>query len=252
MSECKPLEGKIAFITGGSRGIGKAIVFKLMRMGAFVCINFFKNRGPAEETLKEVKKAGGDGLLLRGNVGNVSSIAKMFDTINEKFGRLDIFISNAALGRVADIDAIDEKSWDLSMDVNAKALLYGAQKAAGLMTDGGRIIAISSIGSHRYIPGYASIGVSKASIECLVKYIAVEYNSKKINCNAVSGGFIDTDALKGFPNYKEIKREVLERTPAKRLGKPEDIAGVVGFLCTPESEWITGQTIVVDGGFTLI
>ncbi|MBD3168106.1 MAG: SDR family oxidoreductase [candidate division Zixibacteria bacterium] len=248
----KPLDGKVALVTGGSRGIGKAVSLRLADMGAQVCVNFFKTRSAAEETLQEVKERGSDGTLIRCNVGNHKTLDRMFDTIKEKYGKLDIFISNAALGRVGDIHKVDDEMWNLAMDVNAKAFLYGAQKAADLMMEGGNIVALSSLGSHRYIPGYSSIGISKATIECLVRYMAVEYHPKKINCNAVSGGFIDTDALKGLPNYEPIYKEAIKRTPSGRLGKPEDIAAVVCFLCTPDSRWVTGQTIIVDGGFSIV
>ena len=191
-------------------------------------------------------------MLIRCNVGNHRTLHKMFDTVREKYGILDIFISNAAMGRIGDIHQVDDEMWDLAMNVNAKAFLYGAQRASELMSEGGNIVALTSSGSHRYIPGYSSIGVSKAAIECLVKYLAVEYHPQKINCNAVSPGFIDTDALKGFPNYESIREEVLRRTPSGKLGTPEDAAAVVCFLCTPEARWVTGQTIIVDGGYSLI
>ncbi|PJA28004.1 MAG: enoyl-[acyl-carrier-protein] reductase FabL [candidate division Zixibacteria bacterium CG_4_9_14_3_um_filter_46_8] len=247
-----PLEGKIALVTGGSRGIGKAISLRLAEMGASVCINYFKRRQAGEETLKLIQDNGGEGMLLRANVGNQTSLQKMFESVKETYGKLDIFISNAALGMFGGINEVDDKMWNLAMDVNAKAFLYGTQKALELMPDGGRIVALTSIGSSRYIPSYASIGASKATIECLMRYMAVEFNPRNITCNAVSGGFIDTDALRSFPIYDEILQEVMRRSHSKRLGTPEDIAAVVCFLCTPESRWVTGQVITVDGGFTLM
>ncbi len=250
--EPKALSGKIALITGGSRGIGRAISLKLADMGATVCINFLKSRDSAEKTLQQVQEKSSESILIRGNVGKRENIEKIFKTIEEQFGKLDIFISNAALGVFGSVEDIDEKAWNLAMDVNAKSLLYGAQRAADLMAGGGKIIALTSMGSTRYVPNYASIAASKAAIETLVKYIAVEYNSKGITCNAVSGGFVQTDALKGFPNYDEIYQEAIRRTPSGRIASPDDIAGVVSLLCTAESDWITGQTIVADGGFTLI
>ncbi|MBD3232238.1 MAG: SDR family oxidoreductase [candidate division Zixibacteria bacterium] len=250
--ESKPLNGKIALVTGGSRGIGRAISLKLADMGATVCINFLKSRDSAEDTLQKVHEKSSESILIRGNVGNRKNIEKIFKTIEEKFGKLDLFISNAALGVFADVKDVDEKAWNLAMDVNAKSLLYGAQKAADLMTDGGKIIALTSMGTTRYVPGYASIATSKAAIETLVKYIAIEYNSMGITCNAVSGGFVETDSLKAFPDYEDIYREAIRRTPSEKIASPDDIAGVVSLLCLPESGWITGQIIVADGGFTLI
>ncbi len=252
MIDATPLKGKVALVTGGSRGIGKAISMRLADMGAKVCINFFKNRNAAEETLEEVKSKGGDALLLRANVGSQKSLNKMFDNIKNTIGTLDIFISNAALGRIGHIKDIDDEAWNFAMDTNAKALLFGAQKAAEIMTNGGNIVALGSLGVHRYIPGYSSIATSKAAIEVLVKYLAIEYHDKKINCNCVSGGLINTEALKGFPNYQEIHDEAVRRTLDGCVGQPDDLAGVVCFLCTPEAKWITGQTIVADGGYSIL
>jgi len=117
---------------------------------------------------------------------------------------------------------------------------------------GGTIIALSSLGAHRFIPDYGAIGISKAALETLVKYLAVELAPKNIRVNCVSGGLVDTDAVKAFPRYAEFKKEVVQRTPASRIGKPEDLAQVVGFLASPESHWIYGQTIVADGGLSLM
>jgi enoyl-[acyl-carrier protein] reductase III len=147
---------------------------------------------------------------------------------------------------------IDRKAWDLSMHTNAMAFLLCMQKGVPLMKGGGRIVALSSLGSTQYIPGYASIGISKAAIENMVRYAAVELAEKNITVNCVSGGFIDTDALKVFPNYDELLQQVTKHTPFKRIGKPEEIADVVAFLAGPNATWITGQTIVVDGGYSLM
>jgi len=175
----------------------------------------------------------------------------MVAAVGEDFGQIDIFISNAALGIFTTALEIDDRAWDLSMRTNAQALLFGVQAVSKLMPEGGKIVSLSSLGSQRYIPGYAAIGISKAAIETLTRYLAFELASRRINVNTVSGGFIDTDALKVFPNYDDMVAEVVRRTPFGRMGTPDELADVAVFLCTEKAKWITGQGLIVDGGYSL-
>jgi enoyl-[acyl-carrier protein] reductase III len=245
------LRGKTALVTGGTRGIGKAIALALADMGADVAINFFRSRDSAKAAVAEIEKRGVRAIALRANMGNEDQIPKLFEELKSAFGKLDILVSNAALGHFGNILDVDDKMWDIAMNTNAKALLFSSQQAVKMMPEGGKILALTSLGSHRYIPGYASIGVSKAAIETLVRYLAYELAPRKINVNAVSGGFIDTDSLKIFPSYDEIIRESTRRTPFGRVGVAEEVANVAAFLCTDKASWVTGQTIIVDGGYTL-
>lgn len=243
--------GKTAFISGGSKGIGLAIAETLAGYGANVVINYFRSRDAAEAAVKKIKSYGVECYAHRANIGNHDMIPPIFEKIKQEFGKLDILISNAALGIFTNALDIDDKAWHLSMNTNTQALLLCVQNAIGIMPDNSRIVSLSSLGSQRYIPGYAAIGVSKAAIENLTRYFAYELAPRRITVNCVSGGFIDTDALKSFPNYEDMVKEVIRRTPFDRMGTPQEIADAVVFLASLKASWITGQTLVVDGGYTL-
>jgi enoyl-[acyl-carrier protein] reductase III len=245
--------GKIALITGSGRGIGRAIALQLASEGADVVVNFFRNRKPAEETAAEIQALGRRVLVVRANVGEVDQIVKMFDEVKEAFGGLDILVCNAASGFIRPALEQDPRGWDWTMNINARSVLFCAQQAHPLMKarGGGYIVSISSLGSIRVMPEYIAIGASKAALEALTRYLAFELAADNIVVNAVSGGIVETDALKHFPRRDEMLAGGLARTPAGRLTVPEDIAKVVAFLCTPDAQMIRGQTIIVDGGFTL-
>jgi enoyl-[acyl-carrier protein] reductase III len=247
------LAGKIALVTGGSRGIGRAIALKLADMGADIAINFFRSRQKAQQTQQEIFALGRDCAIFRANINDVDSIKKLFHDVKSQYGRIDILIANAAMAMFGDIEHFSLKGWEVTMDANAKAYFLCAQEAVRMMPRGGKIVALTSYGSQKYIPGYAALGSAKAAIETLTKYLAVEFAHKDINVNCVSGGAVDTDSFRILSEYnKHIAEECIRKTPAKRLGQPEDIANVVAFLCTPEAEWIRGQTIIADGGFSLM
>lgn len=249
-----PLKNKVAFITGASRGIGKAIALRLADEGVHIAVNYLQNEEAAKKTVEELKVKGVKASLFQANVGDLEGHSTLIDQVLQSFGTLDILIHNAALGGFKPVHKLRMNQWDISLNINAKAFLSLAQKVLPTLEakKDGSIIAISSLGAHRVIPNYGAIGISKAALETTVRYLGAELMSKGIRVNAVSGGLIDTDALKTFPFFETFKQEVLKRTPAGRIGKPEDIARVVAFLCSPESAWIVGQTLIADGGLSLI
>lgn len=247
------LAGKIALVTGGSRGIGRAIALKLADLGADLAINFFRSRQKAQQTQQEIFSLGRECAIFRANMNDTESIKKLFHDVKTKFGRLDILIANAAMAMFGNLEDFSLKGWEVTMDANAKAYFLCAQEACKLMPQGGKVVALTSYGSQKYIPGYAALGSAKAAIETLTKYLAVEFAPKHINVNCVSGGAVDTDSFRILSEYnKHIAEEYIRKTPAKRLGKPEDIANVVAFLCSPDADWIRGQTIIADGGYSLM
>jgi enoyl-[acyl-carrier protein] reductase III len=248
------LQGKIALVTGGSRGIGRAIALKLAEMGADIILNFARNRRQAEETAESIRQLGRNVYTIRANVGDLEKINEMFAEIEDRCGGLDIFINNAASGVLRPLLELEENHWDWTMNINSKAYLFCAQQAAQLMRKrgGGKIVALSSLGSTRVIDNYTTVGVSKAALEAITRYLAVELSPYGIVVNTVSGGAVDTDALKHFPNREELLEDAAKRTPAGRRVTPEDIANVVAFLCTDAADMIRGQTIVVDGGISLL
>lgn len=248
----KRFAGKIALITGSSRGIGRSIAETLSREKANIILNYLRHEQAADEVEKLLTRQGSKVLKIRANVGNPKEAQALVEEAGKKFGKIHILIHNAALGAFKPLSQLRVNQWDLSLDVNAKAFLVLTQTALPWMKEGGSVIALSSLGSRRYIPNYGAIGVSKAALETLVRYLAVELAPKKIRVNAVCGGLVDTDAARLFPDGERFKKEILQRTPAGRIGKPEDLAKVVAFLASEEADWIYGQTVIADGGLSLI
>lgn len=247
-------EGKVALVTGSGRGIGREIALRFAREGADVVVNFFRNRTAAEETAEQIRGLGVRAQVVKANVGDEDHIRRMFEEVEQVFGGLDILVCNAASGVFKPAMEITAHHWDWTIDINAKSLLLCAQHAAPLMQKrgGGAIVSLTSLGSTRVLPDYAVIGVSKAALESLTRYLAVELSPASIIVNAVSGGAVDTDALKHHPRRDALIDESTQRAPAGRMVTPEDLANAVVWLCSPEAVMVRGQTIVVDGGYGLI
>jgi enoyl-[acyl-carrier protein] reductase III len=242
-------DGKSVLVTGGSRGIGKAIALRFAERGAGrVALSYLRNDRAAEETAEELRKLGAEPVLLRGNLGEPEKAKALV----EQAGALDVLVSNAATGVIKPLLELEEKHWDWTMNANARALLTLTRHAAPSMPPGSSIVALSSLGSERVLDNYALVGASKAALEALVRYLAVELAPQDIRVNAVSAGLVETGALDYFPNKDEMLTWYKQRTPAGRLVGPEDIADVVCFLASPEAGMIRGHTLVVDGGYSLL
>lgn len=247
----KPIEGKVAFITGGSRGIGRATALKLAGAGCDVAIAYHNSHEEAEAVCKQIGDMGRKAMAVQADVSDPSSVVEAFDEFRKEFDRVDIVVSNAAIGVLKPAMELTLKHWRRCMETNALALNSLAQQAVPLMREGGRIIGISSLGASRAIPHYSFIGASKAALESLARGLAQELGQHGIRVNIVSAGVVDTDALKYFPNREQLLAEYARRTPAGPTLTPEDVANAVFLLCLPEAAMITGHTLVVDGGYCI-
>jgi enoyl-[acyl-carrier protein] reductase III len=246
------LKGKVALITGGSRGIGRAITLKLASEGADVVINYFRRTSQAELTAQEARGKGVNAHIIKANIEEPEKIDSMFQEIEAKFGKLDILVNNAASGVARPALELDAKGWDWTMNINSRAALLCTQKAAKLMSGGGQVINISSLGSRLVMPVYTAVGVSKAALEALTRYLAIELSPKNIRVNCIAAGAVETEALKIYANDKNLPAFVtVQSTPAGRMVLPEDIANLVNFLCSEDSFMIRGQVIVIDGGYSV-
>lgn len=247
------LEGKVALVTGSGRGIGSAIAVRLAQDGADVVINYFRNRVTAEETAARIQALGRKAVVVKAHVGDAEQLQRLFSTVGQEFGYLDIFVANAASGIPRPMMELDTKAWDWTLNINSRSLFLGAQQAVKLMQGrpSGRIIAITSLGSTRVLPNYGIIGVSKAAIDTLVRYLGVELVARGITVNAIAPGVIDTHALTAFPHYDQIIAEAIKRTPAGRLCTPEEVAALASYLCSDAAAMIAGQVITIDGGASL-
>ena len=252
-------KGKTLFISGGTRGIGKAIVYAFAQAGADVAFTYASSAETANEIITDVEKEYGiKAKAYKLNILEPETYKDVFKEFDEDFDRLDFFISNAIISGRAVVGGFGpfmrlkprglNNIWTATVD----AFVVGTQEAAKRMekTGGGSIISMSSTGNLIYTPNYAGHGANKAAVEAMVRYAAAELGEKNIRVNAVSGGPIDTDALRAFPNYEEVRAETERRSPLNRMGFPEDLSGACKFLCSDEAGWITGHTLIIDGGTT--
>jgi enoyl-[acyl-carrier protein] reductase III len=241
-------DGASVLVTGGSRGIGKAIALRFAELGAGrVAIGYLRNDQAAEEAAGELRSAGAEPLLVRGNVSSERVLGEVAEA-----GPWNVVVHGAATGVIRAALETEDKHWDWTLNANAKALLSLSRATAPTMPAGSSIVAISSLGSIRVLENYVLVGTSKAALEALVRYLAVELAPREIRVNAVSAGVVETRALDYFPNREQMLEMARTRTPAGRMVEPNDVADAVVFLCSPGAEMIRGQTLIVDGGYSLL
>ena len=247
------LEGRLALITGGSRGIGRTIAVDLARRGADVAFTYLRNEDAAKETVALVEAEGRRAVAVRSRIDTAERCAALVDEAAAALGGLDLLVSNAASGVIRPAMDVTEKHWDWTLNTNARAIVFLAQAAVPHMEarGGGAIIGMSSLGSFRVIENYTLVGVSKAALEAAIRYLGVELAPLGIRVNGVSGAVVETGALEHFPNRDEMLSSGRDRTPAGRMLVPQDLANAVAWLASTESSMVIGQTLIVDGGFSL-
>jgi enoyl-[acyl-carrier protein] reductase III len=241
------LQGSSVLVTGGTRGIGLAIAHRLVRDGATrAVLGYLRNDEAAEKAAAEICAAGAEPVLVRGNVASESVVEELAG-----IGPYRVVVHNAATGVVRPALETEDKHWDWTLNANARSLLALARATAPSMPEGSAIVAISSLGAQRVLDNYILIGTSKAALESVMRYLAVELAPQGIRVNAVSAGVVETEALDFFPNKEEMLATV-DRTPAGRLVEPADVAAAVSFLCSDDAAMVRGHVLIVDGGFSLL
>lgn len=249
------LQGKVALVTGASRGIGRGIALALAAAGADVVVHYARKAAMAQEVVRAIEAMGRRSLAVRAHLAEREKTEALLDEVENRFGGCDIFVANAASGGFRPILAVEDKHWDWAMNVNARSILWCVRRLVPHMArrGWGRIITVSSLGAMRVVPAYGAVGLSKAVVESLTRYLAVELAPLGIRVNAVSPGLVATDALSQMDmDVAATLEHVRQRSPARRLVTPEDIGRVVVFLCSEAAEMIVGQTLYVDGGFSLL
>jgi enoyl-[acyl-carrier protein] reductase III len=242
------IDSRAVLVTGGTRGIGKAIALRFAALGAKqVVLGYLRNDKAAEAAAEELRAAGAEPVLVRGNVASERVVAEF-----ASHGPYAALVHNAATGVIRSALETEDKHWDWTLAANSRALLSLARACAPDMSPGSSIVGVSSLGSTRVLENYILVGTSKAALESVVRYLAVELAPRGIRVNAVSAGVVETEALDHFPNREQMLRAAEARTPAGRMVEPEDVAAAVAYLCSPEAEMVRGHTLIVDGGFSLL
>lgn len=244
---------QIALVTGGSRGIGRATAIALAKRGiGTVVIGYVENENAAADCCRNIEDAGAKSLAVRANLALPAGVDRLFDEVQSRFDRLDVLVHCAAIAAFKPLSETRPNQWDLTMNTNARAFLTGAQRALPMMRNNGRMVAVSSLGSVRVLRNYGAMGPTKAALESIVRMLAVELAPRGIRVNAVSAGLVADTGVSTLPESSAALASARAQTPMGRIATPDEIASVIAFLCDPASNWITGQTIVADGGWSLV
>ena len=247
-------DGKIALVTGASRGIGRAIALRLAREGASVVVGYRREAGAAETVVREIAARGAGAIAVQADLASPEDVDRLFRTVGERLGALDVFVANAAATAFRPLLEQKEHNITRTFDLVVRGFLQSAQRAVPLMASRkGKIVTVSGFDAIRVIPGHGLLAAGKGALEVLTRYLAWELAGAGINVNGVCPGVIDTDSARAYagPAYARLVDDAGRATPAGRIGTPEDVAGVVAFLCSDDADFIRGQTLVVDGGLSL-
>jgi len=244
------LAGKVAVVTGASKGIGAAIATQLAAEGAAIVVNYATSKEGADRVVAEITKNGGKAVAVQADMAKEKDIERLFAETKKAFGRLDILINNAGVYEFAPLEAVTEKNFHWHFNINVLGLLLASREAAKLIgPEGGSIVNVSSIVSTLAPPTSSVYSASKAAVDAVTKSLASELGPRKIRVNAINPGLVNTEGFRsaGVPN-SDFEKQGIARTPLGRVGQPQDIAPVAVFFASPESGWVTGETLTVAGG----
>ncbi len=240
------LKGKVAIVTGASRGIGRAIAGRLAEEGASVVVNYTKNADEAKKVVAGIEEAGGKAMAVHADVSRVADVRRLFQETHNAYGRLDFLINNAGIFWAKPITEVSEKDYDEIFAINTKGPFFAMQEAAKRMADGGRIVNISTGGTQLGFPGISAYGGSKGALEVFTRVMAKELGPRKITVNTVSPGYTETDMMQ-----EAFRTMGIEASPLKRIGTPKDIADTVAFIVSEEGGWLTGTNLQAGGGVVM-
>lgn len=245
----KRLAGKVAVVTGGSRGIGAGIALRLAEEGATVAVNYNNSKDAADKIVKQIEELGSKAAAFKGNVSSEQDSKNLFAEVTKEFGSIDILVNNAGVYDTRFIKDVTEEHVDYVIDTNIKGVIYATKEALKNFADGGRIINISSKAAQSAMPGFSVYSATKAALDTLTRTWAQELGKRKITVNGVAPGPVASDMFNTVP--QELKDEFINKTALGRIGEPEDIAAIVAFLASEDGRWVTGHTIAADGGITV-